>query len=344
MSTTIPFFITLGVAIVLSIAVHYGLVAIGRIVRRTPTKLDDVIFTAVDRLLVFLILTVGIEAAVGVLTNIQEPLALYLDDGFFLLRMVIVYLLLHRTITSTTDWYAETITHKTATELDDKFLTLFRNLAVIILSVVCIAIVLNEFAIDITAMVTTLGITSLAVALAAQDTLSNMIAGFFLMLDQPFHKGDRIGIEEISSWGDVQDIGLRTTRILTSDHRMVSIPNAKLAQGLIVNYSAPDTRYRIETTVGVAYGTDLEFARQTMVNALSDQDWVLHDMPIEALLLNLGESSLDFRVRCWINSVIDTRPILDKMNTELYIAIHDAGIDIPFPQRVVRMLPAESAD
>ena len=135
------------------------------------------------------------------------------------------------------------------------------------------------------------------------------------------------------------DIGLRSTRILTRDNRTVTVPNSVIGKGLIVNYSAPSTRYRVQTNVGVAYGTDIEQARSVMIEAIRTQDWVMKDQRIEALFLEFGDSSLNFRVRCWIEHYVETRGIIDKMNSALYHALTENNIEIPFPQRVVHIPP-----
>jgi small-conductance mechanosensitive channel len=118
---------------------------------------------------------------------------------------------------------------------------------------------------------------------------------------------------------------------------MVSIPNSVIGKGLIVNYSNPNTVYRVETHVGIAYGTDIEFARQVMIDAITAEEWVMKEKLIEALLLEFGESALVFRVRCWIEHFVETRRVIDKMNTALYKALNEANIIFATPQRTVHL-------
>ena len=184
-------------------------------------------------------------------------------------------------------------------------------------------------------MVATLGIGSLAIALAAQATLSDTISGFVIMVDRPFRIGDRIEIQDLDTWGDVVDIGLRSTRIRTRDNRMVIVPNSVIGKSLIVNHSFPDTQYRIQIHVGVAYGTDIEEARKVLIEAVSKVEGVLSDHPVEALFLEFGDYALIFRVRWWLDSYVDTRRMFDSVNTAMYNALNEAGIEMPFPQRVV---------
>ena len=94
----------------------------------------------------------------------------------------------------------------------------------------------------------------------------------------------------------------------------------------------------MQTAVGVAYGTELAFARQVMVDAVRAEPWVMKDRPVEALFLEFGDSALVFRVRCWIEHYVETRRIIDKLNTALYDALNREGIAIPFPQHDVHIV------
>jgi MscS family membrane protein len=209
--------------------------------------------------------------------------------------------------------------------------------AYIILTIGVGIIILSHLEIEVSGLVATLGIGSLAIALAAQATLGDMISGFMIVIDRPFRVGDRVEIQEIKTWGDVVEVGLRSTRILTRDNRLVSVPNSVIGKGLVVNYSVPNSYFRVETHVSIAYGSDLEKARQTMIEAIKDEPWVMSDRPVEALFLEFGEYALVFRVRCWIEHFVETRRIIDKMNSALYVALARDEITIPFPQRDVHI-------
>ncbi len=309
-----------------------------KLIGRTHTQLDDVILNAVDFPLRGATFVGGLELALSRISLIPVDWLEQIDLLFFVVYFLLVYIFLYQLIGGLIFWYGREVAGQTETELDDRFLDLFRRIALLVLTVVVIVTVLGRYGIEVSALVTTLGIGSLAIALAAQETLGDMITGFTIMVDQPFRVGDRVEIQDIDTWGDVVDIGLRSTRILTRDNRMVSVPNSVIGKGLVVNYSDPNTLYRVQTHVGVAYGTDVEQARQVMIEAIRAQDWVMKDKKIEALFLQFGDSALNFRVRCWIEHYVETRRILDKMNTALYQALNEAGIAIPFPQRDVRLI------
>jgi MscS family membrane protein len=304
---------------------------------QTQTRLDDLLISGLALPIRLGILVWGFETGLNQISSLVEQWSFELARLSFAAYVVVVYILLYRLIDAFTQWYGMEVAHRTTTDLDARFLLFFRRIAFLIITVSLIIILLDRFGVQVSGLVATLGIGSLAIALAAQATLGDMFAGFSIMLDHPFAIGDRIELQEIGTWGDVIDIGLRTTRILTRDNRMVSVPNSVIGKGLVVNYSHPDTKYRVETMVGIAYGTDVEFARQVMIEAIRQQDWVMQDERIEALFLKFGDSALEFKVRCWIEHFVETRRIVDKMNTALYYALNEAGIVIPFPQRDVHI-------
>jgi small-conductance mechanosensitive channel len=306
-----------------------------RLSRRTTTKLDDIILDSVKGPLRAAIILIGLQAGLRQIRAIWDSWQEVLGDFFFVIFLLIIYVTLYRLTSRLARWYGEEVTSRTETELDEKFLTFFRALANISITIIALVVLLGHFGIEPSAFVATLGIGSLAVALAAKETLSDILAGFMILLDQPFAIGDRVELLDIDTWGDVTEIGLRSTRILTRDNRMVTVPNSVIGKGLIVNYSDPSTVYRVETHVGLAFGVDIEQAREVLVNSLASEEWVMSEKPVEALMVSIGDSALVFRVRCWIENYMDTRRVIDKMNTTIYHALTNADIEMAMPQRQV---------
>ncbi|MFC2055384.1 mechanosensitive ion channel family protein [Chloroflexota bacterium] len=207
-------------------------------------------------------------------------------------------------------------------------------------------IVLDRFGVNVTGLTAALGIGGLALGLAAQDTLADAISGFTILLDQPFRVGDRIEIQGLDTWGDVVEIGTRTTKIRTRDNRMVIVPNSTIGKSQIVNYTYPDPRYRVQIDIGIGYGTDIEKVRQIIIDAVRGVEGILPDKPVDALYNEMGASSMTFRVRWWIESYEDTRRIYDRVNTALQKTLDEAGIDMPFATYDVniKMDPNEGQD
>jgi len=308
---------------------------IRRLVRRSKTSLDDSIVNAIRTPLYWLLVIIVTELAVKRLEFLPESWEFWLENAFYVLYLFTGFFLAGRLIHNLFMWYGKEMARKTDSELDDQLIPFFRRIALVILGTIGLIMLLSYFDVDVSALVTTLGITSLAIALAAQTALSDTISGFMIMMDRPFRIGDRIEIQDLNTWGDVVDIGLRSSRVRTRDNRMVVVPNSVIAKSLVVNYAYPDTQYRIQIQIGIAYGSDIELARKVMIEAVQGVDGVLSDHPVEALFLEFGDSALIFRVRWWLDSYEDTRRMFDRVNSALYNDLKNAGIDIPFPQQVV---------
>jgi MscS family membrane protein len=308
---------------------------IKRITGATKTTLDDVLIEAVRGPLYWLIVLWAIQFSIERLNFFENLVSLNLDEIYYVFTFLIWFVVIWRLTSKLVAWYTLEIAPKTNTDLDNQLLPFLRRILLILLTILGGIILLGHFQIEVSGLVTTLGIGSLAIALAAQAALSDTISGFMIMFDRPFRIGDRIEVQDLETWGDVVDIGLRSTHIRTLDNRTVIVPNSVIAKSLIVNHSYPDSHYRIQIEIGVDYGVDLEKVRQVLIEAVRPVEGVLTDKPIEALFLQFADSALIFRVRWWIESYVDTRRMFDKVNTAIYNNLEEAGISIPFPQREV---------
>lgn len=329
----------------LSVLIFVGVAVLGRVVvlilfdrggrwlaKRTQTTLDDIIVDSFRPALYWLAALIGLHIAVRRLDFVEFLTDTRVSNLFYVLYVLVAFVYIWRLTTNLFSWYGKEMAVRTETELDEQLMPFFRRVALIALSIIILIMLFGRFDVDVSAFVTTLGIGSLAIALAAQATLADTISGFVIMVDRPFRIGDRVEIQDLDTWGDVVDIGLRSSRIRTRDNRMVIVPNSVISKSLIVNYSYPDTQYRIQIHIGVAYGTDLELARQNMIDAVRGVEGVLPDRQVEALFLEFGDSAMIFRVRWWLESYIDTRRMFDRVNTALYNALDAAGIELPYPQ------------
>jgi len=134
------------------------------------------------------------------------------------------------------DWYRETVAIKTISRLDDELIPLIRRTLNVTIWMMALLVILPYYGVNISALVTTLGVGSLAIALAAQDTISNIIAGYMIMLDRPFRIGDKIKL----SSGEiviVQDIGIRRSKFVFEDNAIIIVPNLDLSKSKIINYT-----------------------------------------------------------------------------------------------------------
>jgi len=318
-------------------------VLLRRVARHTSPQVGDALTEAIGPRLRWLMVILLLSLATIRLTFLSAELKKTLSDIYFALGMILSLRILWSLINLAHDWQRETLKEAGRVDELDPVLTLFTRIAHIVLVTVSLTILLSYFGINVTALTAALGIGGLALSLAAQDTLSDAIAGFIILADRPYRVGDRIEIQGLGTWGDVVEIGLRTTRIRTRDNRMVIVPNSLIGKNQVINYTYPDPRYRIETHLGIAYGTDIETVRQVIIGAVRGVEGVLPDRPVDALYHEMGDSAMIFRVRWWIESYVDTRRVIDRVNTALQQALDTAGIESPYPIQTVNLQVAPGA-
>jgi small-conductance mechanosensitive channel len=302
-----------------------------RVVRSTAIDFDEALLKAIGPDIRWLVVILVLHFATVRLAFLGAGLKKALLDVYFVVGLAIAAGIVWQLIDLAGKWYRDRVTQAGNEEQLGPIITLLARMGRVIVGVVGISILLSHFGINVIACSAALGITGLALSLAARDTLTDMIAGLTILVDRPFQVGDRIEIQEVGTWGDVVEIGARTTRIRTRDNRMVIVPNSTISKSQVVNYTFPDPRYRIQMDIGVGYGMDVEQVRRIIIDTVSRVEGVLTDKPVDALYVEMGDSAMIFRVRWWLESYVDTRQMFDKVNTALQGALDEAGIDMPYP-------------
>jgi MscS family membrane protein len=164
--------------------------------------------------------------------QLQQNLKKYIGTAF----IISITFIIQRIMGGVFSWYKENIASKTPTELDDELIPLLRRVSKITIWVIASLIILPLYGVNISALIATLGVGSLAIALAAQDTIANIIAGFMIMVDRPFRIGDKIKLPS-GEVVKVLDIGVRRSKFLSDDNAIIIVPNLELSKSKIVNYT-----------------------------------------------------------------------------------------------------------
>jgi MscS family membrane protein len=316
-----------------------------RVVQRTGTELDDRLLQAVGPDLRWLVVVLALEFATRQLTFLSPELKRLFSDAYFVLALIMGTRITWRLVDLADGWYRQRLAEEERLDSLDAVLTLMVRLGRAVVGVVALSILLTHFGVNITAFAAALAVGGLALALAAKDVIADAIEGFIILVDRPFRIGDRIEIQEVGTWGDVTEIGLRTTRIRTRDNRVVIVPNSVIGANQVINYSYPDPRYRIQTHVGVGYGADLEAARRIIIDTVRQVEGVLPDKPVDALYIEMGDSARILRVRWWIESYVETRQMVDRVHTAMERALDEAGVEMPFPTQSINLrLEPETAN
>lgn len=310
------------------------------ITSRTGNTLDERIAAHTTNPVSALILLFGLWQTAGYAKDVGHVSETWLTGAQFGLKIATIYAVsftANGVIQAVLNWYSDEIAPNTQTQLDDDFLPLIRRVAFILIAFVATAIALDEMGKDITALVATASVASLAVALAAQDTLSNMISGFMIMIDRPFRAGDRIEFND-GKIGDVLEIGMRSTRILSFDNHVLVVPNKELANDRIINYKLIDTRGRLVQNFGVAYSSDVTEVKRIVLDIVNANPEILPDPAPQVFLMEFGNSALEFQLWCWIRHYENYWIVKDQVNTAIKAAFDRHNISIPFPQQEVRVI------
>lgn len=186
---------------------------------------------------------------------------------------------------------------------------------------------LDQIGLNITSLIAGLGIAGLALGFAAKDTLSNIVAGIFIFWDRPFYIGDLVEIE--NEYGEVQEITLRTTRIVTPDGIMVSIPNSNIAANKIKSYTMfPNLRLDMDVTIGV--NEDIEKARREMLSIIrGDQRFMNEPAPV-VLVQELGDYYTKLQLRVWLEETRKHIAVRAELRERIKNALDNAKIEMPF--------------
>lgn len=302
---------------------------------KTSTDLDDKIVLSFKRHSKNIILFLAIYYILRINSVYFSPdINLIFEDIFYIIFFIIVMSMVFFTISIVIDWYLNTLGKRSDRNIVTEFGPLIQRLIKGLVIIIGATIVLEHFNVDIKGLIVSLGVGSLALAFAAQDTLGNMIAGFVIMMDRPFRKGDRIKLDN-GQIGDVYDIGLRSIKIIDFENTIHIIPNKEIANKTVINYSYPDQMIRIKINVGVAYGSDVEKVKKVLVNQFKSHAVILDNPEPKAYFINMGDSSLDFMAVGYVAAYKDQWQISEEIRILIYNALVNAGISIPFPHRTL---------
>src|SRR5215813_463673 len=202
-----------------------------------------------------------------------------------------------------------------------------------ILLIVVAIIALGQLGIQTTSLLAMLSAAGLAIGLALQGSLTNFAAGLLLILFRPIKQGDFIRAAGVE--GTVQEVQMLTTTLHTVDNLRLTVPNSKIMQDTITNYSVTPTR-RIQLTVGVSYDADLLQVKHVLAALLAAEPGILKEPAPFVGVAKLGESSVDMVVQMWVQRA-DVRQVRSGFLEKTKLAFDQQGIRLPYPQRTVHL-------
>ncbi len=227
------------------------------------------------------------------------------------------------------------------TKLDLTQRLLAEKLVTIAVWAIAILLGIDILGIDLTALAVFSGAFGLAIGFGLQKTFGNLIAGIILLMDRSIKPGDVIAIADAagnSTFGQIRKIGIRAVSLTTRDQKEYLIPNENLMVNQVENWSYSSKNVRVQVPVGIGYKCDIKLAEKLMLEAAKAATRVLTTPPPVVWLEQFGESSVDFKIHCWINDPEEgVGNVRSDVLKRLWDLFQENGIEIPFPQRDVNL-------
>ena len=299
------------------------------------TDLDDRVLQRLTPYISRLFLVLGCYLAIRSLP-LHEKLVLIISGVIYIILVAIICNLIYQTADELMKWYVAGQQESAGAVMSRQMMPVAEKIVSLFLMGAALIVILKHFNYDIFSLVTALGIGSLAIGMAAKDTLAHMISGFTIMLDRPFRIGDRIQLAG-GQIGDVDDIGLRSTKIKTLDNQLLIIPNSDLCNTMLINQAFPDSRVKGRINVGVAYGSNVDQVKALLVATAGEVAEVLTDPVPEAFFVGFGDSALNMSLFFWVAEYATLFAVTDKINSRILKRFDEQSIEIPFPTRTVRL-------
>ncbi len=324
-----------------ALIVNKGIVLLNRhvilkLTAKSKSQLDDILFKTLEKPVLLGIMLASIWIAsrrldlnptIESVISKSYQLLVVLNITWFFARFVVAFLEEHT-------YEEKEPIKKRGIRIDARLLPIIKRVFLILIWIIGIVMALNNAGVKVTTLLGTLGIGGIAFALAAQDTIKNIFGGVTIFTDQPFRLGDVVRYDTIE--GTVQDIGLRSTRILTYDKRVVTIPNFKMMDAAVINISSEPGR-RVVMTLGLTYDMDAVKMQKALdiLKKLPDVVSEIHHRDLSATFSDFGSSSLNITFIYFIRKPANIREANSKVNFEILRRFNEAGLDFAFPSQTV---------
>jgi MscS family membrane protein len=305
-----------------------------KITSKTKSDLDNIILKKSNKPLTYIALLVSLIVALQDIVFESGVENIVFKILYSLLGITIGYLVFHIADLSLMRLW-KNISKQTDSNLDDTIGQLVHEVLRITLILIIGIFILNIWGVEIGPFLAGLGIAGLAVALALQPTLSNIFSGISIVLDGTFKVGDVIEVNGMS--GEVYQISLRTSRIKSFDNEMIIIPNGVMAGSTVKNFFQPDISIRVNLEFGVEYGVDPEYIKKIVLEEVDQIKLINKEKESQVIFLEMADSSLNFKVRFWVDDISKKWPAHQEAITRIYRRFYKEGIGIPYPQKTVWM-------
>lgn len=323
--------VILGVSLLLALLVRliFSRVIV-RLSRRTKSEVDDRIAAYLRPAAVWSIVFAGVGLVVA-----QSDLPPFVDGIFRGVIITIVALLWSVAASRIGHVLLDVLSHRVdqVPLVQPKTLPLFDMALKVVVVGAFLYFLCIAWNVPLTSWLTSAGIVGIAVGFAAKDTLANLFSGIFIVADAPYKLGDFVVLDS-GLRGVVTDIGIRSTRLLTRDDIEVTVPNAVIGNSKIVNEtSGPHQKMRVRVRTSVSYDSDIDQVREVLLSCVEGVEHLVTNPAPRVRFREFGDSGLLFELLAWIEKPVYRGRVLDALNSKVFKAFREAGIEIPYPKQ-----------
>lgn len=310
---------------------------IQKITARTKNRLDDILFKMLQAPFLLGVMLLSIWIAINQLT-IDAEMAKFIGNSYRFLVIVNITWFLVRLTNALIIEYLQPIAEDQDSfkQIDKTVFPFVRRTILTIIWLIGLVMALSNIGVDVKALMTGLGIGGLAFALAAQDTLKNVLGGITIFFDRPFRVGDRIILDKYD--GFIEDIGIRSTRIRTLERKLVTVPNYKIVDAFIENVSEEPMR-RVLTKIGLTYDTTPEKMKLAveLLKNMPQKVSAIDNKDVFVFFSDFGDFSLGITFIYFIKKESDILDTISKVNFEILESYNSNGLNFAFPTQTIHM-------
>ncbi len=307
-------------------------IVFGHLAAKTETDLDDLILKIIiGPLYIFMVFVAGNIAVKTVETVIQD--LMWIDSVFFVIYVLIITYVVAKILSLIVNRWLQ------VQKQYEKAPKILGKIVAVIIWIIAFLIVLQHFNVEISPLIATLGVGGLAVGLALQGTLSNLFAGLHILSDKPVKVGDFVEVDGTKIAGHVEDIGWRSTRIKTLSETIIIVPNAKLADSIIINDSLPESPTELAIKCGVSYNSDLDFVEKVTIDAVTEvqktHEFGVKDFVPSVRYNAFADSNIEFNVLYKVTRFDKKGQLTTAVVKAIKRAYDKNRIEISYPVRIV---------
>jgi MscS family membrane protein len=321
----------IGAYVIVKLVSWIGKKCISPFTKRTDNKLDDIIYSSVKPPLVCTIMLMGFWIAIHRLV-FPDTFIKTVDNSTKILIILNITWLFAKLISRLLEQYWA---GSADSPQQHRMYPVVNRALLGVIWIIGLVMALSNVGVNIGALLGTLGIGGIAFALAAQDTVKNIFGAFTILTDKPFKIGDTVRIDSFE--GTIVDVGIRSTKIMDYDKRLITIPNYKIADALIINISSEDPYRRVVMKIGLTYDTTPAKMQEAMglLKSMPSRVSNLKKDEVTVYFSDFGDSAMGITFIYFIEKDAGIQPVTSNVNMEILTSFNQAGLNFAFPSQTL---------